>query len=83
MLNKGEKLALILSNSSTIYNQHLHYNLKETIIRYLRTNKSLKKLSNKIKDNLRFRLHPNSYLWLMKERITSDFGKNFIFKQKK
>tara|TARA_Y200000002_G_scaffold380551_1_gene392324 strand:- start:1277 stop:3019 length:1743 start_codon:yes stop_codon:yes gene_type:complete len=84
LLIKGTKLSIILSNSSTIYNHHLHYNLKgKQSLEVYEQLKSLKKLPNKIKDNLHFRLHPNSNLWLMNERINADFGKNFIFKQKK
>ena len=83
LLIKGKKLTIILSTPSSIYNHSLNYNLKgpQTIETYEQI-KSLKKLSNKIKDNLCFKLHQNSNLWLMKERIELDFGKNFICKDK-
>jgi len=84
LLKKGKKLAVIISTPSTIYKHHLHYDIngKQSLEAYEQI-KNFKKLPNKIKDNISFRLHPNSSLWLMKERITKDFGKNYIFNKKK
>lgn len=83
-LKKGKKLSIILSTPSTIYRHQLHYDLngKQSLEAYEQI-RNLKKLPNKIRDNISFRLHFNSNLWLMKERITKDFGKNYIFSQKK
>ena len=84
LLQKGKKLSIIMSAPSTIYNHNLNYDLKGTqSLDVYEQIKSLNKLSNKIKDNLRFKLHPNSNLWLMDKRVSMDFGKNFIFKNKK
>ena len=77
-LNLGEKLYVILSTPN-LYNHRLHYDLKsdQFIYEYEKL-KSLKKLSPYIYNNLKFRLHPNSFRWAMKERIKQDFDNNKI-----
>ena len=78
-LNLGEKLYVILSTPN-LYNHRLHYDLKsdQFIYEYEKL-KSLKKLSPYIYNNLKFRLHPNSFRWAMKERIKQDFDNNKIW----
>ena len=73
-----------MTSPSSIYSYHLNYDLKGTqVLDVYNQMNGLKKLSSKIKDNLRFRLHPNNFAWQMDKRILKDFGENFIFKDKK
>ena len=84
LLKKGNRLSIIMTSPSSIYSYHLNYDLKGTqVLDVYNQMNGLKKLSSKIKDNLRFRLHPNNFAWQMDKRILKDFGENFIFKDKK
>lgn len=79
-LNDGKYLYIILTGT-TLYNTIAHYDLKSD--QFLETYdklQSLKNLPNQIKDNLKFKLHPGSKIWSMKERIEDNFGKNMISK---
>ena len=77
-LTLGDKLYVILSTPN-LYNHRLHYALKsdQFIYEYEKL-KSLKKLSPNIYNALKFRLHQNSFRWVMKERIQQDFDNDKV-----
>ncbi len=81
---KANNLSVIMSGTG-LYTSFIHNDLKaDQCLESYNELKKLKSISARIKNNLKFRLHPvYSSHWSIKERILNDFGKKFICKEKK
>ncbi len=82
-LIKGDKIYIILAGTH-LYNFIAQYALKGSqIINTYNSLKQLNTLPQKIKNKIRFRLHPTSKRWAMEKRVKFDFGDSALCKYKK